>query len=106
MVERWFPDADTNTVLLLLEREEDQEARENNEVRFVRLRRLLAQLIPDPSSVERRGRVEELLELMLSSARTGDDPRMQVNLVRQGPDGCLEIGAAEDEDDLLEEEGE
>ena len=46
MVERWFPDADTNTILLLLEREEDQEARENKEVRFVRLRRPLANSSP------------------------------------------------------------
>ena len=106
-VERWFPDADTNTVLLMLERDADADARAANEIRFVRLRRPLAQLIPDPSSPDRRGRIEELIDEILESDATEDDPRMQVNLVAQGSDGGLLLEAGDDDaDSLLEEEDE
>ncbi|WP_020467750.1 HsdM family class I SAM-dependent methyltransferase [Singulisphaera acidiphila] len=107
-VERWFADADTNTVLLLLERETDAEARSSNSIRFVRLRRPLAQLIPDPSSPDRRGRIEELVAQLLEASATEDDPRMQVNLVVQGTDGGLQIEAGNDDDEegLLEEDDE
>jgi len=106
MVERWFPDADTNTVLLMLEREEDSHAQATNDIRFIRLRRPLAQLIPDPSSPERRGQIEELLELMLTAKVTEDDPRMQVNIIKQGTDGGLIIESSDDEDGFLEEDEE
>jgi hypothetical protein len=106
MVERWFPDADTNTVLLLLEREENQDVRVSNVIRFIRLRRPLAQLIPDPSSAERRGRIEELLEIMLAAPATEDDPRWQINVVAQGEDGGLEIEAGNEDQGLLEEDDE
>ena len=106
-VERWFADADTNTVLLMLERETDADSRSSNSIRFVRLRRPFAQLIPDPSSPERRGRIEELIDQILEAEATEDDPRMQVNLVVQGPDGGLLIEAGDDEEEgLLEEEDE
>lgn len=106
MVERWFPDADTNTVLLMLDREEDADKRAENDIRFVRLRRPLAQLIPDPSSTERRGRIEELLDLMLEAEATEDDPRMQVNVVTQGAEGGLLIETGDDDEGMLEEDEE
>ncbi len=106
MVERWFADADTNTVLLMLEREESPALRLENTIRFVRLRRPLAQLFPDPSSPNRRGRIEELLGLILGSGATEEDPRMQVNLVDQGADGGLQIVVSADGDRLPEEEDE
>jgi hypothetical protein len=53
IVERWFPEADTNTVLLFLERETDAAQREENAMRFVRLRRPLAQIIPSPGNADR-----------------------------------------------------
>ena len=103
-VERWFAEADTNTVLLLLEREKSVEARASNSIRFIRLRRPLAQLFPDPSSPQRRGGIEELLSQILVAEATEDDPRMQVNLVTQGPDGGLRIEVADDgEEDLIKE---
>ncbi len=103
MVERWFPDADTNTVLLMLEREEDSYAQAANNIRFVRLRRPLAQLIPDPNSPERRGQIEELLELILAAEVTEDDPRLQVNIVKQGTEGGLVIESSYEEYGFLEE---
>lgn len=106
MVERWFPDADTNTILLMLEREENAKERSKNLARFVRLRRPLAQLIPDPSSPERRGSIEALLDTILSAKVTEDDPRMQVNLYEQGADGGLAIETTAERAGLLEEEEE
>jgi hypothetical protein len=106
MVERWFADADTNTVLLMLEREEKKAARLANDIRFVRLRRALAQLIPDPSSAARRGRIEELLDTLLTAEATEDDPRMQVNVVRQGEEGGLQIEFGDADQGLLEEDEE
>jgi hypothetical protein len=104
MVERWFPEADTNTVLLMLERETSEEQRANNNIRFIRLRRPLAQLIPDPSSPERRGCTEELIQLLLAMNPTEDDPRMQVNLVRQGLEGGLQIDFADSDQRAFEED--
>lgn len=90
MVERWFIDADTNTVLLLLEREENSSAREDNPIRFIRLRRPLAQLLPAPDTDGRRGALEDLVEELLTAPAGGADPRFTVSVVRQGTDGGLE----------------
>jgi hypothetical protein len=106
MVERWFADADTNTVLLMLEREENKLTRLANEIRFVRLRRPLAQLFPDPSSPDRRGRIEELLDIILAARATEDDPRMQVNVIPQGEEGGLQIEFGDEDQGLLEEDDE
>ncbi|HEX4053778.1 MAG TPA: N-6 DNA methylase [Tepidisphaeraceae bacterium] len=105
MVERWFPDADTNTVLLMLEREDDDEKRAKNSVRFVRLRRPLAQLIPEPGSAKRRNTIETLLDTLLSANATEDDPRMQVNVYEQGTDGGLAI-ETDEQGGLLDDEEE
>ncbi len=106
MVERWFPDADTNTILLMLERESDARARASNDIRFIRLRRPLALLIPDPSSADRRSKIEELLDIFMNVRATDDDPRMQVNLTKQGADGGLLLEKGDDEEGLLDEEDE
>jgi hypothetical protein len=103
MVERWFPDADTNTVLLMLEREEKPEKRAKNQIRFVRLRRPLAQLIPDPGVAKRRDSIETLLGFLLAAKATEDDPRMQVNVYEQGDDGGLVIAGTQ-AGELLDEE--
>ncbi|WP_158641325.1 HsdM family class I SAM-dependent methyltransferase [Amycolatopsis eburnea] len=89
MVERWFPDADTNTVLLMLERCSDEDARINNEIRFVRLRKPLVQLLDEPSSRQRRQSVEDLVDTILGSLHGEADPRLVVNVVRQGEDGGM-----------------
>ena len=69
MIERWFPDADTNTVLLLLERESDPTQRADNVIRFVRLRRPLTHFLPDRANVpERRDALEDLVALITTAA--------------------------------------
>jgi type I restriction-modification system DNA methylase subunit len=102
VVERWFIDADTNTVLLLLRREPRAEERATNTIRFVRLRRPLAQLLPTPEDPKRRQALETLVEEIASAPAGDDDPRFQVNMVAQGSDGGLDFagnGFSSNEDD-------
>jgi hypothetical protein len=97
-VERWFVDADTNTVMLMLEREDDEGARADQEIRFVRLRRPLAQLLPAPDHRERRGALEDFLDELLEAPAGAEDPRWQVNIERQGGNGGLELIAPQSDD--------
>lgn len=90
-VERWFPDADTNTVLLFLERCSDPTAREQNSIRFVRLLKPLAQLLPPADAIDRRGKLEEFVSELLSADDGSDDPRMRVNILPQGSHGGMEF---------------
>jgi hypothetical protein len=106
IVERWFPEADTNTVLLFLERETDAAQREGNAMRFVRLRRPLAQIIPSPGNADRRGAIEAFLEEMIDGERDPSDPRMQINQMIQGGEGRLTLTDANDGPDLLDEDDE
>lgn len=106
MVERWFPDADTNTVLLFMERRSDRAPREANIIRFIRLRRPLAQLLPSPEDNNRREVVETFVETLLAAEAGGEDPRMTVNHVEQGPDGGLLFQSMGEERALESEEEE
>jgi hypothetical protein len=93
LVEQWFEDADTNTVLLMLERQDDSAQRESNAIRFVRLRQPLARLLPDIDAGDRRQQLEFLVA-DITSATEGSDPRFQVNVVQQGPNGGLRFAQA------------
>lgn len=106
MVERWFPDADTNTVLLLLRRCHDKKEREQNMIRFVRLRRPLSQLLPPPDVEARRGELEELVTELVSLEEGGEDPRFLVSHIPQGADGGLSLKRDSDEVALDENEEE
>jgi hypothetical protein len=106
VVERWFVEADTNTVLLLLEREDDSARRDGWDMRFVRLRRRLSNLLPHEGGVERREALEDLVNLISTSPHGGDDPRLQVLIVPQGASAGLEFAGAETGDGLLEDENE
>jgi hypothetical protein len=102
IVERWFPDADTNTALLLLERSSDPEGRRANEMRFLRLRRPLAQLLPAPGDPTRRAKLEDLLDDILTGPEGNSDPRMSISSFAQGEHGGLVFSSetpAEDEDE-------
>jgi type I restriction enzyme M protein len=44
--EPWFEDAAVNTVITVLEKEEDEEKRKNNSVHFVKLKKKLTELVP------------------------------------------------------------
>jgi hypothetical protein len=101
-VERWFVEADVNTLLLLLEREPDREACRANEIRFVRLRRPLAQLLPAPDVATRRGALEGLMDDVLAAPAGSEDPRMMVTRVPQGDDGGILFAADREEEDRLE----
>jgi len=46
-VERWFEDAMVNTVITVVERTNDREAIENNEIKFVRINERISELIKD-----------------------------------------------------------
>lgn len=97
LVERWFPDADTNTALLLLERQKSDECRRDNDIRFIRLRRPLAQLLSNPGETRRRDDLEDLIELMTSAPAGSRDPRFAVNIVKQGDNGGLDLIPDSDE---------
>ncbi len=102
-VERWFIEADTNTVLILLEREELSQARAENRIRFVRLRQPLARLLPSPGDGGRRDAIEDLLDNILSSESDDKDPRFLVNTFAQGEVGGV-VFSAEDDTDGKEQE--
>jgi hypothetical protein len=104
MVERWFPDADTNTILLLLERCNDADVRQRNDIRFIRLRRPLSQLLPDPTHQTRRGAIETLIEELLSAPQSDDDPRARINLVNQGEHAGLMFSIAAASEDESQED--
>jgi hypothetical protein len=106
MVERWFIDADTNTVLLLLERESDADLRHTNKIRFVRLRRPLAQLLPEPLTSGRRQGLEDLVELVVTGPAGDDDPRYTCVITPQGDDGGLSYPEEEEGDSQLTAEDE
>jgi N-6 DNA Methylase len=103
IAERWFPDADTNTVLLLLERETDPDARRQNTIRFLRLRRPLAQLLDPAGHPNRRAALEDLVERMLTAEVGPEDEWFQLNAVPQGQDGGLQFAGGSDEDEAAEE---
>lgn len=83
-VERWFQDASVNTCLIILEKNGDAEARASNRVRFARLLRPLADLLPeDRHDPQRVTAVEQLIgRLLPSSDRTAGG--VAVRVVEQG----------------------
>jgi hypothetical protein len=100
MVERWFIDADTNTILLLLRREVDPDARRANSIRFIRFRRPLAQIIPPQEDESRRSVLEDLVDELLQSPVGGADPRMTISTVKQGDEGGLEALSSDGGDEF------
>lgn len=104
MVERWFIDADTNTVLLMLERENDQVKRETNEIRFIRLRRPLAQILPPPLDGGRRDGLEATVDLLLLSPHGDADPRFTCVKTIQGADGGIVFAEEANEEETFFEE--
>lgn len=87
-VERWFPDADVNTCIVLLEKcfganGEKQKQRDENVVRFVYLKKSLSHFIPKASrifeeTVERKAAVENLLTYMFGQTGFFENDDMRV----------------------------
>lgn len=46
-VERWFKDPQVNTIITILERTEDKKERECNKIKFVRINKKIADVVPD-----------------------------------------------------------
>jgi type I restriction-modification system DNA methylase subunit len=78
-VERWFEDADINTAITILERCSNPEERNNNMVRFVQLKKPLAEFIPPVENEnERWAYVEKLIEFIESKEGYYEDDRIRV----------------------------
>jgi len=70
-VERWFKDADINTVIIILEKCKEKEKRDNNIVRFVYLLKPLRDFIPAAQTIwekqiERKQAIEKLIKTILA----------------------------------------
>ena len=77
--ERWFEDADINTVITILERRSDPKERDNNIVKFVLLKRPLADFIPPAEDEDERWRrVEELVKFIESTNTYYEDDRIRI----------------------------
>jgi type I restriction-modification system DNA methylase subunit len=78
-VERWFEDADINTVITILERCSNPEERDRNVVRFVQLKKPLKEFIPPVEDEEERwAYVERLIQLIESKDRYYEDEKIRV----------------------------
>jgi hypothetical protein len=87
-VERWFPAAGVNTCVVVLERAGAGQ-RAANRVRFVRLRRPLAELLAhDPADSRRAAAVESLITRLLPAADRDSDTAA----VRVRPQAALAAG--------------
>jgi len=93
-VERWFEDADINTVITILEKCSNEEERNNNLVKFVQIKVPLKQLIPEVSddvSDEKKWKdeeirwkaIEELVNLIESVKETYEDDKIRIYVKRQ-----------------------
>lgn len=82
--ERWFADARVNTCLLIMEKCDDADARAAQLVRFVQLRRPLAQLVPYGSQhLDRFSAVERLTSRLLP-AQDSTSAARRVRVMAQG----------------------
>jgi type I restriction-modification system DNA methylase subunit len=83
-VERWFTEAEINTVLLLLEKRQNKD----NLVRFVLLKKPLKEFLPPASrlfeeTVERKAAVEKLLTHIFSKTANFENADVRVYLKKQ-----------------------
>jgi type I restriction enzyme M protein len=78
-VERWFEDADINTVITILERCSKPEERGRNVVRFVQLKKPLKEFIPPVEDEEERwAYVERFIQLIESKDGYYEDEKIRV----------------------------
>ncbi|MFP3191369.1 MAG: N-6 DNA methylase, partial [Thermoproteota archaeon] len=90
--ERIFPDADINTVIAILEKCNDEKERNNNLVKFVKLKISLKELIPYTNDKKRFDFLENLVKLIENTKTLYEDknlriyPKLQVELWDEGYD--------------------
>ncbi len=87
-IERWFPGADVNTCIVILERCPDSKVRDENPVRFVYLKRRLAEIFPRPSpqwegDLSRRHVVDDFAKLILAHEGPYENEEIRIHVVRQ-----------------------
>ena len=96
-IERWFPDADINTCIVLLEKTEDAKERDRNMVRFVLLKKPLRELIPPAQNIwefqkQRFQKIDEIFQAIFAHDEFYQDdwfrvfPKRQEELWEEGLD--------------------
>ena len=87
-VERWFEDADINTCIIILQKCVKKEDRDSNLVRFVYLKKPLADLIPPAENgrseeLKRRDAIEKLKETILAHNKFYQNEDMRIFPITQ-----------------------
>lgn len=82
-VERWFQDADINTVIVILEKCKDKKERDNNMVRFVYLLKPLRDFIPPAQTIwekqiERKQVIENLIKTILAHSDFYENKELRI----------------------------
>jgi hypothetical protein len=86
LVEPWFTEARVNTAATILQRTDDPQARAENNIKFVLLRRKLSDLLPaqDRPEEERQRAADALVAELEGLTESTADDRWRVRVVNQG----------------------
>lgn len=83
-VERWFPDADINTAITILEKCDSEEERNNNLVKFVKLKVKLSEIISERENDTKRFKlVEELVDKIENAKEMYEDDKIKIYVKKQ-----------------------
>jgi len=82
-VERWFEDADINTVITIAEKCNNENERNNNIVKFVQLKKRLEDIIPTTNENERWKAIDELTKLIENANEYYEDEKLRIYPKRQ-----------------------
>jgi len=77
-VERWFEDADINTVITIAEKCSKENERNNNIVKFVQLKKRLEDIIPTTNENERWKAIDELTKLIEVTNEYYEDETLKI----------------------------
>jgi len=77
-VERWFEDADINTVITIAEKCNNEDERNNNVVKFVQLKKRLEDIIPTTNENQRWKAIDELTKLIENANEYYEDDRIRI----------------------------
>jgi len=82
-VERWFEDADINTVITIAEKCNNENERNNNIVKFVQLKKPLEDIIPTIKEDERWKAIDKLIKLIENTNEYYEDERIGIFIKTQ-----------------------
>ena len=87
-VERWFKDADINTVIVILEKCKEKKERDNNVVRFVCLLKPLRNFIPPAQTIwakqiERKQAIDNLIKTILAHSEFYENDDLRIFTKKQ-----------------------